>query len=653
VVTRAAAVARKPAAWTFEAAATVPIACFTALYSLGHLARLREGESVLIHGAAGGVGIAAIQLARSLGARVFATAGTPDKRELVRMLGADHVLDSRSLAFADEVLELTGGEGVDVVLNSLSGESLVRSLKVLKPFGRFLELGKRDFYENTAIGLRPLRNNISYFGIDADQLLRERPELGREVFSEMMELVSRGVMGPLPYRAFPASHAVEAFRHMQQSRHVGKIVLSLAEGVHAPGRVAAGAVDLNPDATYLVTGGLGGFGLRIAQWLAARGARHLVLVSRSGEESLAAKAAVADIEALGGKVHPAACDVTDAASLGRLFDHIRATMPPLRAIVHAAAVIDDGLAHNLTPSRIAAVLAPKLLGARHLDALTRHLPLDFFVLCSSATTLFGNPGQSSYVAANSCLEALARSRRAAGLPATCIAWGAIGDVGYLARNENVKESLESHMGGSALHSEAALEALGNALASGESGHAVLEFSWRNLKRFLPTAASARFRQMGSRGDEPGADGDALQELRQLAQTLGATELAALVADTLRKELAEILRTPADKLDSKQPLHELGLDSLMGTELLTAVEARFGLNLQVMALAEGPSIDSLAERIVRDLKAGDKPDGASEAQSLRDAVDQVTARYAPDLDSARIEELTRDLGEAGTGRHGRG
>ncbi|HEX4782353.1 MAG TPA: SDR family NAD(P)-dependent oxidoreductase [Usitatibacter sp.] len=645
VVTQASAVAVKPPAWSFEASATVPIAYFTALYALKHLANLREGESVLVHGAAGGVGIAALHLARAMGAKVFATAGTPDKRELVRLLGADHVFDSRGLGFAEAILRETGGRGVDVVLNSLSGEALMRSLQVLKPFGRFLELGKRDFYENTALGLRPFRNNISYFGIDADQLLRERPALAREVFTEMMELVSRGVMGPLPYRAFPASQAVEAFRHMQQSRHVGKVVISLSSGVRAPAARRAGELSHRPDATYLVTGGTSGFGLKTAQWLASHGARNLVIASRGPADSLAARAAIADLEALGARAVAVSCDVSDAAQVDALLARIDSTLPPLRGVVHAAAVIDDGLARNLSPARIASVLAPKVAGARHLDRATRGKALDFFVLYSSATTLFGNPGQSAYVAANCHLEAVASVRRAAGLPATCIAWGAIGDTGYLARNKSIRDTLESHMGGSALPSDVALEALGAAIAGNESGHALLEFGWRSLQRFLPASKSARYRELGSRNDDARADGDRLHELRQLARSLPASELATLVEQALAKELAAILRTPVERLDPRQPLPEMGVDSLMGMELLTAIEAQFGLNLQVMALADAPTLERLVERIVRELRSGD---GAEEPrESMTDSMAQVAARYAADLDPRRVAELAREL-DAGNG-----
>ncbi|APV52467.1 hypothetical protein BWI17_14790 [Betaproteobacteria bacterium GR16-43] len=644
VVTPASIVAKKPAGWSFEAAATVPTVFFTVYYALKHLAQLREGEKLLVHGAAGGVGLAAIQMARWLGAEVFATAGTSEKRDLVRLLGADHVFDSRTLAFADEVLAVTGGVGVDVVLNSLSGEAIPRNLRALAHFGRFVELGKRDFYENTQIGMRPFRNNVSYFGVDADQLLREKPDLTRQLFGELMALFEQGVLTPLPYRAFPANEALDAFRYMQQSRQIGKVVLGFEDGVKSAVAPAArkGTLTLDGHDTYLVTGGLEGFGLRTAQWLVARGARHLVLVSRSGEPSLEARAILADLEALGARIRIAACDVTDRQALAALLASIPAGAP-LRGIVHAAAVIQDGLIANLSESQLRNVLAPKMLGALHLDELTRKAKLDFFVLFSSATTLFGNPGQANYVAANAFLEALAVSRRHRRLPALCVSWGAIGDAGYLARNEKIREALTSHMGGAAMEAGAALDILEQLLLADASGLAVLDYGWRSLRRFLPASASPRFHEIGARGDTDTDDSERKHDLRRLAQELGPEEMAAVLTDLLKKEIAAILRLPAERLDAKQPLQDLGMDSLMGMELLTAVEARFGVNLPLLALSEGPSIDKLVARVVRALQDPAEAGDVEDARAAREQVSLVAAQYAPELDAAQIDELTRSGG----------
>ncbi|MDJ0750984.1 MAG: type I polyketide synthase [Woeseiaceae bacterium] len=607
--TPATTVMAKPAGWSFEAAATVPTAFFTVYYALHHLARLQAGERVLIHGAAGGIGVAAVQFAKHLGAEVFATAGSEVKRDFVRLLGADHVMDSRSLAFADEVLRLTGGQGVDVVLNSLAGEAINRNLRVLRPFGRFLELGKRDYYENTRIGLRPFRNNITYFGIDADQLMSERPELAQRLFGELMQLFSDGALKPLPYRAFAAADVVDAFRYMQQSRQIGKVVLSFRDRLPAApelGRVEQqGRLQLPADATYLVTGGLSGFGLQTAVWLAGLGARHLVLVSRRGEPDDEGRAAVESLRAQGVDVRAVACDVTDRAALTTLLQDIDASLPPLRGIVHAAMVIDDGLLNGLSVQQLESVFAPKILGACHLHELTLSHQLDFFVLYSSATTVFGNPGQANYVAANSYLEALAEARRARGLPAICVSWGAISDVGYLARHTDIRDALTSRMGGGALLSNDALAILERLLLSDTSGLAVLDLDWGTLRRFLPSSSAPKYQLLARCADATEGDADLSADIRRWVEELSPEALHDALADLLKREVGGILKIDPERLDEERSLYDLGMDSLMGLELVSAIEVRFAITLPIMAMSEGLTIAKLVERMVRQLRGADE------------------------------------------------
>jgi NADPH:quinone reductase-like Zn-dependent oxidoreductase/acyl carrier protein len=640
VITSAAAVARKPAGWSFNAAATVPTTFFTAYYALQHLARLQPGERLLVHGAAGGVGLAAIQLGKVLGAEIFATAGSDAKRDIVRLVGADHVLDSRSLAFADDVLALTGGEGVDVVLNSLAGEAINRNLRVLRPFGRFLELGKRDFYENTRIGLRPFRNNITYFGIDADQLMAERPALTRQLFGELMQLFEQGELSPLPYRAFPAAQAVEAFRYMQQSRQVGKVVLNFDNGVGPAQRIAPQPLGLrlDPQATYLVTGGMRGFGLATAVWLARKGARHLVLLSRRGDTDPEGATAIAVLRAKGVQVRTVACDVSDRAALDAALQMLRAELPPLRGIVHAAMVIDDGLVRSLDAERIRKVLAPKVLGARHLDVLTREDPLDFLVFYSSATTLFGNPGQASYVAANRYLEVLAAQRRAAGLPALAVSWGAIDDVGYLARHTEIKTALQSRMGGAALNSGEALDVLEQLLMRNLSGLGVIDLDWAALRRFLPGALSPKFQELGRQAEEAGADSEGQEQLQRWLEELDDEELAAALAGLLKQEIGEILHIAPERIADDRSLYDLGMDSLMGIELVSAVEVRFGVSLPIMALSEGPTVAKLVERILRQVRTPQADQPA--VDETLDAARRLAAQHASEMDADVVTGVAR-------------
>jgi acyl transferase domain-containing protein/acyl carrier protein len=612
LTTSTVACAPIPGELTFEAAATIPSAFFTAYYALGHLGQLAEGERVLIHGAAGGVGIAAIQYAKSVGAIVFATAGSPEKRDFLKMLGADHILDSRSLAFADDVLGLTDGEGVDVVLNSLAGEAMERSLGVVKPFGRFLELGKRDFYQNSRLGLRPFRNNITFYGIDADQLLAVKPAFSRKLFREMVTLFEDGAFKPLPYRAFAHDEAVAAFRLMQQSGHIGKIVLTY-DDVVVPAVKPEARIALSGEGIYLVAGGLGGFGLATARRLVERGARKLVLSGRSGAASEAAKAAVADLQALGAEVTVEAVDLTDAAATKAMIERIKAK-GSLKGILHTAMVLDDGLMSGMDGERFRRVMAPKIAGADNLDKATKGLALDLFVVYSSATTYIGNPGQSNYVAANLYLEALIRRRRSEGLAGLAVAWGAIEDVGYLARHREVQDSLGKRLGHRALGSAEALDALERLLVDGTVERAVVELDARQARQLLPLFHRPTY--SGLAGKATAREGTEAGPIDIRAAIKGLSRAAArdLVAGLLGEEVAQIMRLPADKLDHHKPIADLGMDSLMAVELRMAVEARFGVELPVLSLSDGTTLSGMADKLVGSLTGEEA--GSSEADLLQ-------------------------------------
>lgn len=639
VVTRHDAVARMPEHWSFEAAATVPTVFLTVFYALRQLAALEAGERVLIHGAAGGVGIAAIQLAKHLGAEVFATAGSDDKRDFVRLLGADRVFDSRTLDFADEILEATNGEGVDVILNSLAGEAIRRNLRVLKPFGRFLELGKRDFFENTPIGLRPFKDNISYFGIDADQLLTGRPQLAARMFAEVMALFHEGVLSPLPYRAFQADRVIDAFRVMQQARHIGKVVVSMG-GAQPPCKLPAvdrAAFSLRADRTWLVTGGLSGFGLESAIWLADHGVRSLALVGRRGAETPGAAEAIAALEARGVAVQAYACDITDAKAVAHVVKQVDSAAAPLVGVLHAAMVIDDKLIANLDAGSVDAVLRPKLVGAWNLHHATLDLPLEHFVLYSSITTSIGNPGQANYVAANAALEGLAELRRRLGLPAASIGWGPIGDVGYLTRNTTVRDSLGQRLGKPPLSAQQALGQLPRVLAEGSS-RAVANFDWNVLARLLPSASSARFAILNrSRKQVSLADED--MDLRALIASKQPDEVAAIVKRLVIEEVAQILAINADRIDPARSLHDLGLDSLMAVELALGLEQRLGIPLPVMMLNESPTVEKVTQRIV-DKLLGSADGGEASASTLALAQD-LARQHGEALEEDELQQLVVD------------
>jgi acyl transferase domain-containing protein/NADPH:quinone reductase-like Zn-dependent oxidoreductase/acyl carrier protein/NADP-dependent 3-hydroxy acid dehydrogenase YdfG/SAM-dependent methyltransferase len=639
VITTAGAIARKPPGWSFAQAATVPVAFFTVYYALKHLANLQPGERVLIHGGAGAVGIAAIQLAQHLGAEVIATAGNDEKRDFVHLIGADRVFDSRSLAFADEILALTGGEGVDVVLNSLAGEAIHRNLRALRRFGRYLELGKRDFVENTHIGLRPFKNNISYFGIDADQLLIARPQLACRLFGEVMALFREGVLVPLPAREFSAGRIVDAFRYMQQSRQIGKVVIDLKDArvpVRRPAQTPV-RLRLSQDASYLVTGGLSGFGLESARALARRGAGHLVLLCRQGLATPGAEEAIAGLQALGARVHVRACNVADRPALAAVLRAVARELPPVRGVLHAAMVLEDCLIANLDAARLQRVLAPKIQGARNLHELTLDYPLEHFILYSSVTTCLGNPGQANYVAANAYLEALVAWRRSRGLTGTCVAWGPIDDAGYLSRNEGLKDSLAARLGTAPLRAAAALEMLERILMADLAVVTVADLGWPVLSKLLPSAVGPRFdyqRRAAGAGD---CGSDATLDLTTLLAGRGIEETRQIVQELVLKEVSQILRLGPERIDPARSLYDLGMDSLMAMELALGIEKRFGINLPAMALNEGPSVERISQRLTARL-SGVEAEVTTPAHRIENLVRTIAAQHSEDMSAQEVREI---------------
>jgi phthiocerol/phenolphthiocerol synthesis type-I polyketide synthase C len=595
---------RKPAAMSFAEAATLPVAAVTVYYSLHHLAHLAKGERILIHGAAGGVGLAAVQYAKAIGAEIFASAGTAEKRALLRRLGVQHVVDSRTLAFADDIRDITGGEGVDVVLNSLAGEAIHKGISILRPYGRFIELGKRDFYANSKLGLSPFRNNIQFFGVDVDRLLIDRPVLAGQLFEELTPLFEQGTFYPLPHRVYPIARAAEAFRSMQQSRHIGKIVVTTtgAEDATPVEARSKARLQLSPDATYMVTGGRGGFGLATAEWLVGKGARHLALIGRRQTTAPDAAIALDRLRKDSIDVHEFSADITDPDQLAKVLSQVRRGMPPLRGVIHAAAVIQDVGIVNATRDNFHDVLRPKMAGAWNLHRQTVDERLDFFIMYSSATTLFGNEGQANYAAANLYLEALAGYRRSLGLPALTVAWGAIANVGHLARHAALTDRLKERLGVGLLTPGRALDRMAEAVATGADFIALAEVAWSRLAR-LPAVTKApkyvRMRDLMSEeaGEVSGANA---AEIRAHLAGLPRQEAIAAVQQLLIKHIAGVVGGAPAKIAVNRPLIDLGMDSLMLVELQIGLDKQFSIAIPTLELMDLATVEKLGRRIVDEI-----------------------------------------------------
>jgi acyl transferase domain-containing protein/NADPH:quinone reductase-like Zn-dependent oxidoreductase len=636
VTTDARLVARLPPGLGFEEAATLPIAFLTVHYALRHHARLRPGDRVLIHAAAGGVGLAAVQIARRAGATVIATAGSPAKRRFLASLGVTDCLDSRSLSFVQGVRDLTDGAGVDVVLSSLAGDFIPASLSVLAPGGRFLEIGKTGVWSPERVAAE--RPDVSYVVYDLLGHVKSDPGTVGAALRDLVAEVAAGDLAPLPLRAFPPDEAVEAFRLMQQARHIGKIVIAQPAAAAPEGPFAP-----RPDATCLVTGGLGGIGLRVAAWLAERGARSLVLAGRStpGPEALET---IARLESAGTAVRAVQVDVADPGQVSSLLAAVRAELPPLAGVFHAAGVLEDGVLQQQDWERFRRVLAPKVQGAWNLHAGTAGDRLDTFVLFSSAASVLGSSGQANHAAANAFLDTLAWHRRALGLPAVSVNWGAWSEIGAAAARHAGERVGRRGLG--EIAPAQGLEALERALAHPQPQIAVLPVDWsRFLRPFAPGTEPPFFAEMvrRERASAPVADAAPAvgSDLRRELAEAGAGERRPLLARFLRRQATRVLGLdPSQPIDGRQPLGELGLDSLMAVEMRNALGLAVGAPLPATLLFDHPTLDALADYLAREVLGL----GTGAGRAAEPAEEETTAAEVEQLSEDQLDDLLADFAQ---------
>ncbi|WP_447009001.1 SDR family NAD(P)-dependent oxidoreductase [Saccharothrix sp. DSM 118769] len=628
-------ITRKPGGWSFEQAATVPLVFLTAYYALCDLGGLKAGESILIHSAAGGVGMAATQLARHLGAEVYGTA-SEGKRHVLRAAGLDdgHIASSRTLEFADRFA------GIDVVLNALAGEFVDASLRTMAPGGRFLEMGKTDVREDVP--------GVAYQAFD---LIEAGPRRTAEMWEALVGLFNNGALEPLPVRAWDVREAREAFRFVSQARHIGKVALT----VPAP---------LDPDKTVLVTGGTGGLGALVARHLIVNhGVRKLLLTSRRGLDAPGADELRRELVELGAQVEVAACDVSDRAAVAALLDGVALT-----GVVHAAGVLDDGVLDSLTPERLAGVLRPKADAAWHLHELTEGHDLALFVLYSSVSGVVGGAGQGSYAAANAFLDALAEHRRARGLPGQSLAWG-LWREGMGSGLAEADVDRMSREGLPPLTAADGLALFDAALACGLPTVLPVELDRVALREHARTAPlPAVLRSLVAAPARRAARGEAAEVgLTERLAPLPDHERTELVRDLVRHHAAAALGHGGDTaIDAGRAFKDLGFDSLTSVELRNRVNAATGLRLSSTAVFDHPTVAALAEHVLTELappvvspadavlaeldrlerglaavNGGDDGGRAAVAGRLRALLDQVTAVDAVEAAADRLEAATAD------------
>ncbi|MBE8517268.1 SDR family NAD(P)-dependent oxidoreductase [Amycolatopsis sp. H6(2020)] len=604
-----------PDGWTFAQAASVPVAFVTAYYALFDLGHLEAGQSVLVHAAAGGVGMAAVQLARSANAEVFATA-SPAKQDAVRALGVTHIASSRDLEFAKRFTE------TDVVLNSLTGPFIDASLDLLKPGGRFLEMGKTDLRDPAG---------VTYLPFDLGD---PGPDRIQEILRTLLTLFADKKLRPLPTKVWDVVRAPDAFRFISQAKHVGKNVLTVPA---AP----------DPGGTVLVTGGTGTLGGLLARHLVtAHGVKHLLLVSRRGPDAPGAAGLVTELTALGADVRVASCDVADRAELAALLGPVHLT-----GVVHTAGVLDDGVVESLTPERIDAVLGPKVDAALNLHELTRDRDLAWFALYSSLAGVAGAAGQANYAAANAALDALAARRRADGLPGVSLAWGQWAEAsGMTAALDDEDLSRIARSGIGALGTAEALALFDAAQVAGAACVVPVRVDLAALRaqaEHLPALwhGLVRVRTRRAAGLPSGTDGL-------------AAKLAGLSADDVRRFLLDLVRTHvaavlghdgADAVEPAKAFKDLGFDSLTAVELRNRLTAVTGLRLPATVIFDHPSPQALTALLQAELAGDAGPATTAAITTVTDgdpiAIVAMSCRYPGEVTSPedlwRLVETGRD------------
>jgi acyl transferase domain-containing protein/acyl carrier protein len=629
VILNAEAVVAKPANLTFDEAAGLPTVFLTAYHALHTLARVRPGETVLIHAAAGGVGQAAIQLCRRIGARVLATA-SPAKWDFLKSQGISLVMSSRNLDFKDRVLEATNGRGVDVVLNSINGEFIPANLTVLAHGGRFVEIGKLGIW--TAEQIVHARPDVSYFTFDLSEVADSVSAGFKPVLAEITSWLEQNAIGPVPVVAFPAEKAHDAFRYLAHARNIGKVVISFASADPPKEKTI-----VRPDRSYLVTGGLGALGLEVAEWLVGQGVRHLVVCGRS-KGPTEARATLAGLEARGARVEVFAADMANRQDVISVLTAIDATMPPLAGIVHAAGVLDDGILQEQSAERFERVMAPKINGAWNLHSLTRGLPLDWFVCFASLSGVLGSAGQANYSAANACMDALMHHRRFLGLPGISIDWGPWGSVGMAATLDPAQRRRLQARGLQVIEVGRGLSALDYALRLDAAQVVAASVEWPKFTAqagAVPRLLEGLIRKQKDRTSSSREADHTVGTIDRLRAVPEAERSAILLAH-LRHLLSRTLGFPSHKpIDARDSFFDLGMDSLSAVEFDNQIQATLGCALPVTALFDYPTPGDLAGYLLGRMFAGE---GANDDVHDHDRIEAYAAR-SPRTDP---QQLAREM-----------
>ncbi len=625
ITVKAEFVIPKPKPMSFTEAATLPLTFLTAHYGLAELAKIKPGDKVLIHAASGGVGQAAIQIAKQAGAEIFATA-SQGKWEFLRSMGIEKIFNSRTLDFAEQIKAETKGAGVDIVLNSLNGEYIDKSLGILATGGRFIEIGKIGIWSQEQF--QEKRPDVSYFPFDLGEVAQQQSGIIRRMSEKLTEQWNNQKLGALPYKAFESTEITAAFRYMQQAKHIGKVVVSMPQ-------VGNSQSSITPEASYLITGGLGSLGLEVAEWMAQQGAKCILLTGRRNPNEKAQKI-IEELEKTGTKVGVLLGDISVAADVEAIFQEIQ-KFPPLKGVIHAAGVLEDGLLRNMSWEQFTKVMSPKVTGTWHLHQMTKDLPLDFFVCFSSMAAMIGNAGQGNYAAANGFMDAMAHYRRGLGMPGLSINWSTWAGGGMAASLDNQQQQQLDKSGITAIKPEQGLQTLELFLSGASSQVGVFPVNWSEFFRQTPTAEKMPLLSefVSSQPSLGQKKSSFIGELE--AQAI--PERMDLLTKHIRSMLAQTLGIKdGQKIGMREPFFDIGLDSLMAVELKNRMESSLNVSLSSTVLFDYPVLEKLLSHLADDVIPIDF--SIENGQTEKD-VELETDDSSTEDDSSRFQEMSED------------
>ncbi len=601
-----------PDQMSFEAAATIPLVFLTAWHGLCKLAKLGAklgtNETILIHAASGGVGLAAVQIAKFKGANIIATA-SPAKWDRLKEMGIRHVMNSRALDFAEEIMKLTDGNGIDVVLNSLTGEFITKSLGVLKHGGRFIEIGKTGILNDQQV--HEIRPDVDYFAFDLGKVGNAEPESIQSMFNELMPEFEKGNLKSLPYKDFPMEEMVDGFRYMAQTKHFGKVVITMPKTGHGS--------EIDSHATYVITGGTGALGSLLTKWLIKKGASHIVLVSRHPGDNINNIPRTEKVQII-----LKSCDVSSDEQLTNLFDDIKQSLPPVKGVIHGAGVLDDGVIMEQTRQRFESVMKPKISGAWNLHRTTQSLDLDFFIMFSSSTSILGNAGQSNYAVANAFLDGLAHYRRSLGLPGTSINWGPWGESGMAVSQSELEKKIAAK-GIKSLSPDDALTMLETIMRENLSQACVVDIDWETYGRTQGAQSPMFLNQHNKTSHGTGYTVKAGKgKLKNLLIQAPPDQRESLLVAHL-KNLGKKIAGYEDNrdMDDEKPLMDAGFDSLMAVEFRNILNQKLNESLPASLLFDYPTLKQIALFILNEALMLPIEEDSLEDLSADDVMGEIT------------------------------